>query len=79
MRRGVIGGGVETAARRLGKRRMEAMHDAAREIVEDVRLDQRLFQLSEADNEAFVACLNEYAEPTEALRKVLSAKTPWEQ
>ncbi|MGF1611874.1 MAG: DUF1778 domain-containing protein [Kiloniellales bacterium] len=63
----------------LGKTRAEFMLDSAREAAENALLDQRLFLLEESRYAAFVACLDVPVEPTETLRKVLSAPSPWER
>ena len=70
---------IDRAASRLGKTRTEFMLDSAREAAENTLLDQRLFLLDEARYAEFVACLDAPVEPTEALKKVLSAPSPWER
>lgn len=70
---------IDRAASLLGKTRTEFMLDSARDAAENALLDQRLFLLDEADYAAFAACLDEPVEPTEALKKVLSAPAPWER
>lgn len=68
---------IDRAASRLGKTRTEFMLDSARAAAVDTLLDERLFLLDESHYAAFVACLDAPVEPTEALRKVLSAPSPW--
>jgi uncharacterized protein (DUF1778 family) len=70
---------IDRAASRLGKTRTEFMLDSAREAAENTLLDQRLFLLDESRYAEFVACLDAPVEPTEALKKVLSATSPWER
>jgi uncharacterized protein (DUF1778 family) len=70
---------IDRAAARLGKTRTEFMLDSARQAAENALLDQRLFLLSDADFQAFAASLDAPAEPPEALRAMLAAKSPWEK
>ena len=70
---------IDRAAARLGKSRTEFMLDSARDAAENALLDQRLFLLGEARYAEFVACLDAPIEPTDALRKLLSAPAPWER
>jgi uncharacterized protein (DUF1778 family) len=70
---------IDRAASRLGKTRTEFMLECAREAAENALLDQRLFLLDESRYADFVACLDAPVEPTEALKKVLSAPSPWER
>ena len=70
---------IDRAASRLGKTRTEFMLDSAREAAENTLLDQRLFLLDDSRYAEFVACLDAPVEPTEALKKVLSAPSPWER
>ena len=70
---------IDRAASRLGKTRTEFMLECAREAAENTLLDQRLFLLDEDRYAEFVACLDAPVEPTEALRQVLSAPSPWER
>ena len=44
----------------------------------DVLLDQRVFHLNEAANEAFAQALDDPPAPVEALRALLKSKAPWE-
>jgi uncharacterized protein (DUF1778 family) len=55
------------------------MLDSARLRAEDVLLDQRLFFLNENEYRDFLNLLDEPAKPTEELRKLLTAKPPWEK
>ena len=70
---------IDRAASCLGKTRTEFMLDSAREAAENTLLNQRLFLLDETRYAAFVACLDAPVEPTEALSKTLTARSPWER
>ncbi|HJN60151.1 MAG TPA: DUF1778 domain-containing protein [Alphaproteobacteria bacterium] len=70
---------IDRAASRLGKTRTEFMLDSARKAAENTLLDQALFLLDDAHHAEFVACLDEPVEPTEALKRVLTTPSPWEQ
>jgi uncharacterized protein (DUF1778 family) len=70
---------IDRAAARLGKTRTEFMLECAREAAENALLDQRLFLLDEARYAEFLACLDRPVEPSEALRKLFSAASPWER
>ena len=70
---------IDRAASRLGKTRTEFMLDSAREAAENTLLDERLFLLDESRYAAFAACLDGPAEPAEALKKLLAARSPWER
>jgi uncharacterized protein (DUF1778 family) len=70
---------IDRAASRLGKSRTEFMLDSAREAAENTLLDQRLFLLDDSRYAEFIACLDAPVEPTEALKKVLTAPSPWER
>lgn len=69
---------IDRAARRLGKSRTEFMLDTMREASERVLLDQRLFNVDEAQFDAFKAMLDAPAEPDDSLRKTLRTSPPWE-
>ncbi len=70
---------IDRAAARLGKTRTEFMLDAAREAAENTLLDQRLFLLDQPAFAAFVSCLDDPVGPSEALRKMLATRSPWER
>jgi len=55
------------------------MLDSARLRAEDVLLDQKLFSLNDKQYQDFLNLLDEPPKPTEELRKLLSAKAPWEK
>ncbi|MEQ1888485.1 MAG: DUF1778 domain-containing protein [Alphaproteobacteria bacterium] len=69
---------IDRAAAALGKSRTEFMLDTARQAAENVLLDQRLFMLSAADYETFLARLDAPVAPSGALRKLLGTPSPWE-
>ncbi|MBN4046651.1 DUF1778 domain-containing protein [bacterium AH-315-P15] len=70
---------IDRAASHLGKSRTEFMLDSAREAAENTLLDQRLFLLDDTQYTNFVACLDTPVEPTETLKKLLSAPSPWDR
>lgn len=70
---------IDRAAAVLGQNRSEFMLDSARLRAEDVLLDQKLFSLDEEQYQNFLNLLDEPPKPTEELRKLLSAKAPWEK
>ncbi len=70
---------IDRAAALVGQNRSEFMLDSARRRAEDVLLDQRLFLLDKEKYEEFLNILNEPPKPRDALRKLLSAKAPWEK
>ena len=70
---------IDRAAALLGKSRTEFMLDSARQAAVDVLLDRRLFALSEADQAAFIDCLDAPVEAPDALKRLLSTPAPWER
>jgi uncharacterized protein (DUF1778 family) len=70
---------IDRAARAIGKTRTDLILDAATRASEDVLLNQRVFQLNEADYEAFVAALDAPPRPVTELRKLLAEPAPWER
>lgn len=70
---------IDRAAALLGQNRSEFMLDSARLRAEDVLLDQKLFSLDEKQYEDFLNLLDEPPKPTEELRRLLSARAPWEK
>jgi uncharacterized protein (DUF1778 family) len=70
---------IDRAAALLGQNRTEFMLDSARLRAEDVLLDQKLFSLNEEQYRDFINLLDEPPKPTEELRRLLSAKAPWEK
>ena len=69
---------IDRAASRLGKSRTEFVLDTMREAAGRVLLDQRLFNVDEATFNAFKAMLDSPVEPSDNLRKTLTASPPWE-
>ena len=70
---------IDRAAALLGQNRSVFMLDSARLRAEDVLLDQKLFSLGDKQYQDFLNLLDEPPKPTEELRKLLSAKAPWEK
>lgn len=68
---------IDRAAQALGKNRTEYVLDTMRTESENVLLDRRLFKLDEDQYAMFQEMLDGPAEPSEALRKTMSAKAPW--
>lgn len=68
---------IDQAARAQSKSRSEFMIDAARRAAEDALLDQTVFQVDEATYEQFLKLLDEPAEPSEGVKRLLSAPAPW--
>lgn len=52
---------------------------ARREAAENTLLDQTLFLVDETRYAEFMARLDAPVAPSEALRRVLSARSPWER
>jgi len=69
---------IDTAAATIGKSRTEFVLDSARQHAVDVLLDRRVFNLDELASEAFAHALASPVEPNEALRALMSSKSPWE-
>ena len=69
----------DRAAALLGQNRTEFVLESARIRAEDILLDQRLFKLDEEQYKNFLNLLDEPPKPTEELRRLLSAKAPWEK
>lgn len=67
---------IDKAAAVLSKSRSDFMLEAACREAENVLLDQRLFFLNEVDFAAFEAALQ--APVSEAAKKLLGSKAPWE-
>jgi uncharacterized protein (DUF1778 family) len=70
---------IDRAAAILGQNRSVFMLDSARLRAEDVLLDQKLFSLDDKQYQDFLHLLDEPPKPIEELRKLLSAKAPWEK
>jgi uncharacterized protein (DUF1778 family) len=67
---------IDRAAAALKKSRSDFMLEAACREAENVLLDQRLFFLNNKEFEAFEAALK--APLSEAAKKLLATKAPWE-
>ncbi len=70
---------IDHAAALLGKSRTEFMLESARRAAEDALLDRRLFLLGRAQYEDFVARLDAPPDAPEALRRLMTAPTPWDR
>jgi uncharacterized protein (DUF1778 family) len=68
---------IDKAAAALNKSRSDFMLEAACREAENVLLDQRLFFLQDEEFDAFEAALK--APVPEAMKKLLTTKTPWEK
>ena len=68
---------IDDAAAVLGKTRTEFMIDSARTQAIDVLLDQRLFVLAPADDDAFIAALDSPPAPGPKLRALLKRTPAW--
>jgi uncharacterized protein (DUF1778 family) len=69
---------IDRAAETLGKNRSDFMLEAACREAESVLLDQRYFQLDEAQFKRFTAALDKEPTHNPRLRKLLATKAPWE-
>ena len=69
---------IDQAALALGKSRSDFMVESAYREAEQVLLDRTVFTLDEQAFEEFEALLDAPPAPTEALRKLLTSKAPWE-
>lgn len=70
---------IDQAASRLGRSRSEFMLDAACQATEDVLLDQAFFTVDNSTFTQFQALLAQPLPPTEALRRLLKTKAPWDK
>lgn len=70
---------IDRAAAALGKTRTDFMLDCAREAAINAILDQRYFELSDADFEAFKHALDEPAEIDPERLEYLRRPAPWEK
>jgi uncharacterized protein (DUF1778 family) len=68
---------VDSPAAAMNKSRSDFMLEASCRDAENVLLDQRLFLLQEKDFAAFEAARKTHL--AEAMKKILSAKSPWEE
>jgi uncharacterized protein (DUF1778 family) len=68
---------IDQAANRLGRSRSDFMLEAACRQAEDVLLDQTYFALDAERMAAFRSMLDNPPAPSERLRRLLNATTPW--
>ncbi len=69
---------IDSAAAAVGKTHTEFILESARQQATDVLLDQRLFELTDAQHEALMDVLQTPPAPSSALKKLLASKAPWE-
>ena len=69
---------IDKAAAMRNKTRSDFMLEAACHETENVLLDQRLFQLSGADYDAFLTVLKAPVSENKQLRKLFEKRAPWE-
>jgi len=70
---------IDKAAETLGKTRTDFVLDSAKKHAIDVLLDQRYFELDEAQWATFEAVLENPPMPNDQLKKLMSKETPWEK
>ena len=68
---------IDHAAETLGKSRSDFMLELACREAEAVLLDRRFFQLDEDAYQRFLEILDAPPAPSEGLKRLLDAKTPW--
>lgn len=71
---------IDKAAKVLGRNRSEFVLDVAQERAKEVLLDRAHFELSESEYRRFVEILDKPVPKasSEALRRLLARKAPWE-
>lgn len=69
---------IDRAASSIDKSRTEFVLESARERAIDVLLDQRVFHLDAEASNAFADVLENAPAPLDALRELMSSKSPWE-
>ena len=69
---------IDQAAQRLGRSRSDFMLEAACRKAEDVLLEQTFFTLEPEAFARFQAMLDAPPEVNDRLRRLLSAKSPWD-
>lgn len=69
---------IDQAAERLGRSRSDFMLDASCRMAEEVLLDQAFFTVDAVTFKKFQELLDSQLPPTDRLRRLLKAKTPWE-
>jgi uncharacterized protein (DUF1778 family) len=70
---------IDRAARLLGKSRTDFMLESARKAAQDALLDQTLFKVGPRVYEQFVARLDAPPAPNKKLRRMMTAKAPWDE
>ena len=70
---------IDRAARLLGKSRTDFMLESARKAAQDALLDQTLFKVGPKVYEQFVARLDAPPAPNKKLRRMMTAKAPWDE
>ncbi|WP_066341343.1 type II toxin-antitoxin system TacA family antitoxin [Azohydromonas lata] len=70
---------IDRAAALSGKTRTDFMLEASSEKARQVLLDRTLFQLNEAQLQAFEALMDAPLKDNEAVRRLLSSRAPWEE
>ena len=70
---------IDRAAETLGKNRSDFMLEAACREADSVLLDRRLFLLDEKAFKRFAAALDRPPADNPKLRRLLTAKAPWER
>jgi uncharacterized protein (DUF1778 family) len=69
---------IDRAASAQGKSRTDFMLEASAEAAQRVLLDQAFFQVDESRFKAFQAALDQPVKNKQALKRLLSGKSPWE-
>jgi uncharacterized protein (DUF1778 family) len=70
---------IDRAAQTLGKNRSDFMLEAACRAADAVLLDRRLFLLDEKAYKRFTVALDQAPADNPKLRRLLTAKAPWER
>ena len=70
---------IDRAANTLGRSRSDFILDTACREAESVLLDRRYFELSTSDFRKFVAMLDRPPRDNPKLRRLLTAKAPWDR
>lgn len=68
---------IDQAAQLLHKNRSDFMLEAACDRAQAVLLDQVFFKLNEEKFKEFTALLDDPAQPSEGLSRLLAVKAPW--
>ena len=69
---------IDRAAEVLGKHRTDFVIEAAERRAEEVLLDQTIFTVSSEVYAEFLARLDAPPQPNEKLKRMMSAKAPWD-